>query len=208
MNVFISWPGERSKHVAEALRQWLKHVINALDPWISVADIGNGMRWRDHVAARLKASDVGIICLTPENLRSEWLLFEAGALSKAIDTSYVCPLLIGLEPSDITGPLAQFQATRANRQEIRKLLLTINSALGQNARPDNELEEAFDVFWPKLEEKFPKRPHPPAAAPRPRNPRGDSWNRERTVEKSGHKSDTRPLGGWKWQDQPIRSGVA
>lgn len=154
MNVFISWSGDRSRCVAEALRPWLKQVINVLDPWISIADIGNGTRWRDHVAARLKASDFGIICLTPENLRSEWLLFEAGALSKAIDTAYVCPLLIGLEPSDISGPLAQFQATRAIRQEMRKLVLTINSALGALRRPDQELEEAFEVWWPKLERKI------------------------------------------------------
>jgi len=154
MNVFISWSGERSRCVAEALRSWLKQVINVLEPWISVADIGTGTRWRDHVAARLKASDFGIICLTPENLRSEWLLFEAGALSKAIDTAYVCPLLIGLDPSDVSGPLAQSQATRATREEMRKLVLTINSALGAMRRPDQELEEAFEVWWPKLERKI------------------------------------------------------
>ena len=154
MNVFISWSSERSKYVAEALRPWLKQVINVLEPWISVADIEKGTRWRDHVATRLKASDFGIICLTPENLRSEWLLFEAGALSKAIDTAYVCPLLIGLEPSDITGPLAQFQAARANREDIWKLLVTINAALGGLQRPDQELEEAFEVWWPHLERKI------------------------------------------------------
>lgn len=169
MNVFISWSGERSKCLAEVLRHWLKQLINALDPWISVADIGNGTRWRDHVAARLKTSDIGIICLTPGNLRSEWLLFEAGALSKAIETAYVCPLLIDLEPSDISGPLAQFQATRANREEIKKLVWTINSALGLNARPDHELLEAFEVWWPKLEFQLKHLP-PETDASRPHRP--------------------------------------
>src|SRR6185437_15204816 len=105
MDVFISWSGNRSKSLAEALRKWLKEVINAVDPWLSVADIEKGARWRDCVASRLKTSDMGIICVTPGNLKSEWLLFEAGALSKAMDTAHVCPLLIGLEPSDVSGPL-------------------------------------------------------------------------------------------------------
>jgi hypothetical protein len=169
MNVFISWSGERSRCFAEALRSWLKQLINVLDPWMSVADIDKGTRWRDHVAARLKTSDIGIICLTPTNLRSEWLLFEAGALSKAIDTAYVCTLLIDLEPSDISGPLAQFQATRANRNEIRDLVRTINSALGLQGRSDHELDEAFEVWWPKLEQHL---SHLPAesSSPLPQRP--------------------------------------
>ncbi len=85
---------------------------------------------------------------------------------KAIDTAYVCPLLIDLEPSDVGGPLAQFQATRATKDEIRKLVRTINSALGTNARPDHELDEAFEVWWPKLEGQLMQLP-PEVSPPRP-----------------------------------------
>ncbi len=81
-------------------------------------------------------------------------VFRGGTLLKAIDTAYVCPLLIGLEPSDISGPWAQFQAVRATREDMRKLLMTINSALGGMRRADWELEEAFEVWWPDLESKI------------------------------------------------------
>jgi hypothetical protein len=113
VEVFISWSGERSKCVAEALRNWIPKIINAVLPWLSSADIDKGARWSADVASKLESSKVGIICLTPSNVHSDWILFEAGALSKILKNTFVCPLLIGMEPSDIKGPLAQFQATRS-----------------------------------------------------------------------------------------------
>jgi hypothetical protein len=158
MDVFISWSGERSKGAAEALRTWLPKVINALKPWLSATDIDKGSRWSTDVARRLEQAKFGIICLTPGNLHSDWILFEAGALSKTLENTYVCPLLFGLQPADVKGPLAQFQATRAIKEEVRKLLQTINSALGTQSLPEIHLNEAFDVWWPKLDEQFQNLP--------------------------------------------------
>jgi hypothetical protein len=97
MDVFISWSGERSRVAAEALRAWLPKIINAIKPWLSSADIDKGARWSTDVASRLEAAKAGIICLTQNNLHSDWILFEAGALSKTLQNTYVCPFLIGLE---------------------------------------------------------------------------------------------------------------
>jgi hypothetical protein len=83
MLVFISWSGLRSKHVAEALEDWLAQVIQAVEPWIS-QDIDKGSRWGAEIADRLERSKVGIICLTKNNLNSKWIHYEAGALSKAM----------------------------------------------------------------------------------------------------------------------------
>jgi hypothetical protein len=151
MDVFISWSGERSRAVAEALRNWLPKIINAIKPWLSSEDIDKGARWGTDVASRLENAKAGIICLTPSNLHSDWILFEAGALSKTLQNTYVCPLLIGLEPSDIKPPLAQFQATRSVKDDILKLLKTLNAALDEGALTDAHIDEAFGVWWPKLE---------------------------------------------------------
>jgi hypothetical protein len=151
MDVFISWSGERSRAAAEALRGWLPKIINAIKPWLSSEDIDKGARWSTDVASRLEAAKAGIICLTPSNLHSDWILFEAGALSKTLNNTFVCPFLIGLDPSDVKPPLAQFQATKTTKHDVLKLLKTLNSALGDNALPETHIDEAFDVWWPKLE---------------------------------------------------------
>jgi len=110
------------------------------------------------VAARLNAAKAGIICLTPNNLHSDWILFEAGALSKAIENANVCTLLIGLEPSDLEPPLSQFQATKAEEADILKLLQTLNKGLGENALPPEHVAEAFEMCWPKLKSELEKLP--------------------------------------------------
>lgn len=133
MKVFISWSGERSKAVAEALHDWLPNVIQTVRPWVSLADIEKGTRWSTDIAAQLEECRIGLICLTPENLSAPWLLFEAGALSKTLEKTFVCPYLVNLQPADVRGPLSQFQMTTAEKEETRKLLHTINKALGEQA---------------------------------------------------------------------------
>jgi hypothetical protein len=154
MRVFISWSGERSENIAKTLRDWLPNVIQALEPWMSASDIEQGTRWSTEIAAQLQESRVGIICLTPENLKEPWILFESGALSKTLDKTYVCTYLVGLEPADLSWPLAMFQATKADEQSTRKLLHTINSALEKHALPETRLNDIFNVWWPKLAEKL------------------------------------------------------
>ncbi len=166
MDVFVSWSGKRSGAAAEALRDWLPKIINALKPWLSAADIDKGARWGSEIATKLKECKAGIICLTPENLHSDWLLFEAGAISKAIENTYVCPFLIGLEPADVGQPLAQFQATRATKDEVLALVKSLNGALTQAALPESHINEAFEVWWPKLESKLRTLPVDENAPPR------------------------------------------
>jgi hypothetical protein len=56
-----------------------------------------------------------------------------------------------MEPTDIEGPLTRFQATTFSKPEIRQLLTTINAAAGENALKDADLDEAFEMWWPRLE---------------------------------------------------------
>lgn len=154
MKVFISWSGERSRAVAQALRDWLPNVIQAIEPWMSEADIAKGARWGLDMARELDETRVGIICLTRENLNAPWILFEAGALSKTLAETYVCPYLLDVGPADLEGPLAQFQAAVANGEDTRKLVQTINRALRDEALSEERVNKAFEVWWPELEENL------------------------------------------------------
>ena len=152
-NVFISWSGERSLTIAKKLREWLPRVVQATKPWMSDADIEKGSRGLNELAKALNATTVGIVCLTPENLETAWVLFEAGALSKAIDDSNrLCTYLLdGLKPEDIKPPLGMFQATRATKEDTRRLVRTVNSSVSPNPVKEDDLDALFDAMWPDLE---------------------------------------------------------
>jgi hypothetical protein len=158
MKIFISWSGTRSHAVAEALRDWLPCVITSIQPWISSADIEKGAQWSSEIATALKESQVGIICLTPENLNAPWLLFESGALSKSIEATRVCTYLYEMTATGVGQPLAQFQATQATQQDTFKLLNTINRGLGEGKLEDARLEKIFARWWPDLEATLTKIP--------------------------------------------------
>jgi hypothetical protein len=169
MKVFISWSGEQSLAVAKALRGWLPQVIQVVTPWMSAEDIERGARWSVDIAQQLEECRVGLICLTPENREAPWILFEAGALAKTLDHTFVCPYLLGLHASDLQGPLVQFQATRAEKEETRKLLHTINKAVAlvanEQALSEGHLNAAFEKWWPDLDIQL--RAIPPAPMPSP-----------------------------------------
>ena len=71
MKVFISWSGDRSQAVANAFKEWLPMVLQYVEPWVSEKDINAGERWAQMIAGELEQANFGIICLTPENLKSE-----------------------------------------------------------------------------------------------------------------------------------------
>lgn len=171
-NVFISWSGERSRAAAEALRGWIPIVLQAAKPWMSETDIEKGSRGLDEVGRALEGMKVGIICLTPENLTSEWISFEAGALSKTLDTkTRVCTyLLAGLQPQDVEPPLGLFQATRAEKEDTRKLIHTINKHLDVTPVADDNLNTLFAKMWPDLEDKLSALPKPEKIVTATRSP--------------------------------------
>jgi hypothetical protein len=159
MNLFISWSGEKSYAVAEALRSWIPKVIQAIKPFLSKKDINKGTQWREEISSKLDDAHAGIFCLTNDNLTSPWLNFEAGAISKAGgDRTYVCTYLFEINSTDVIEPLAQFQHTLANKEETRSLIKTLNRALQDNGLQgfleERTLDEIFETFWPQLEESL------------------------------------------------------
>src|SRR5436305_7849147 len=142
MKLFISWSGERSKALAQALREWLPYVLQYVEPWLSEVDIEAGARWWQEVAQTLETYNFGVICVTPENLNAPWVLFEAGALSKSMQGGRVIPLLFGLEFRDFAGPLAQFHAKRVDRAGLSEVIHSINRTANY-AITEDKAERAF-----------------------------------------------------------------
>ena len=151
MKVFISWSGNKSHRVALVFREWLPSVIQSIVPYVSSEDIDKGARWSSDIAKELEDSTFGILCVTKDNLNAPWLSFEAGALSKTMDKSFVTPFLFDIKRSEVNGPILQFQPTIFEKEDIKKLLLTLNKACGEDGISEAMLEKAFEVWYPTLE---------------------------------------------------------
>jgi len=163
MKLFISWSGKRSMSVAAALRNWLKMILQAIEPWMSEIDLKAGQRWTPELEGELSKAVFGISCVTPKNRNAPWLLFEAGALATQVkDKAFLCPYLIDLDKSDLDYPLAQFQAKKWDRDGTLGLVRGINSAI-QETEPKSAVSEAiledlFKALWPKLEKDYADAP--------------------------------------------------
>ena len=106
--------------------------------------ISAGARWGQELSEQLETSNFGIVCLTPENLNSSWLIFEAGALSKAIRNSRVVPYRFGLKSVDVEPPMAQFQSVDADEEGTRTLVMSIHDSVETKLSP-SQLEETFQA---------------------------------------------------------------
>ncbi|MAF08973.1 hypothetical protein CMK11_00845 [Candidatus Poribacteria bacterium] len=155
MDVFISWSGESSRQIGDALDKWIPTVIQGTKTFFTPADIEKGARWADELAQKLDEAQVGLFCLTRESLDSDWLKFEAGAISKSRASAHVCPILCGIDVADLPAPLATFQSTPFTKQGIRDSLGTINRLLAGDRAPDltNEsLDMLFEAMWSTLDD--------------------------------------------------------
>lgn len=153
MKIFLSWSGVKSHKVALILEKWIPRIIQSVKPYVS-SEMSKGIKWDEDIGKQLEENHFGIICLTKENLKSEWIHFEAGALSKTKGFANVCTFLLDINPTDVKPPLASFQSTKNEKGDIYKLVQTINSKLSLNNETSLEetfLNETFETFFHKLD---------------------------------------------------------
>ncbi|MFH1958310.1 MAG: hypothetical protein ABIJ15_07545 [bacterium] len=153
MKVFVSWSGTMSQQIAALFHKYLPCMLQNLEVFMSKHDIESGVRWASTLAGELEQTDFGILCLTPSNLSSDWLLFEGGALSKKIEGRACGVLSGGLTATSVTGPLAQFQHRPFEKDELRHLLSDLNAKAQPSLQP-SQLDLVFDKWWPDLEKNY------------------------------------------------------
>jgi TIR domain len=152
MRLFISWSGRRSQRLAEMLKKWLETHFSGygISAFVS-SDIRKGSLWLAAVNAELQQADAGLFCLTAKSLDSEWVLFEAGALSTAValhtGEARIFTYLLGVDPAALPGPLSVYQSTVATKEDTFGL---INSLLGDLVGT-GAFAAAWDDLWPRLQ---------------------------------------------------------
>ena len=152
MKLFISWSGTYSQKVAGVLKRWIPGVLQSVDVFYSPDDIGKGENWNNRLLKELEECNYGIICLTPENVVAPWIHFEAGSLAKAMD-SRVSALMLGINTSDVKGPLSRFQNTRFEEKDVHALIRSINDAT-EHPLSSEALSYIFKIMWPHLQQEI------------------------------------------------------
>jgi hypothetical protein len=153
MKVFLGWSGARSKALANVIGAFIEALVPDCHVFFSPSDIDKGRQWRGAVAQQLQESDAGVWCLTSRSLKSFWIPFEAGAISKASTPSRVCPLLFGMAPSKLPSPLADFHTATFEKAEVWSLIKSLWPADGPNAADLERRRGVFDRLWSGLQKE-------------------------------------------------------
>ena len=135
MKLFLSWSGERSKEFAKATRMWMETIFDEeIEYFMSDEDVNPGQRWIKELSNSLDETDLGILCLTSENLSSQWISFEAGWLAKRLGDGTVFPLLLDIDLDQVSGPLSEFQCKRADLKGMQDIARAINDKLDKSIK--------------------------------------------------------------------------
>ena len=150
MQIFISWSGDASKRCAEALRDWLPYMNQAITPFVSSQDISKGERGLNKIASQLQECSFGIVCVTRDNQSAPWINFESGALSRELGESSLIPFLLDMPIKDLSGPLTQFQATDSSSEsDVWAMVKSINDKCTATVEQER-LKNTFERFWEDL----------------------------------------------------------
>jgi hypothetical protein len=152
-NVFVSWSGEASGRIANEFSQFIIDVVPRAKVFLS-KEIERGKLWSVKIAEALQKCEIGVICLTPDNLASPWVHYEAGALAKTLgERTRLCSYLLdGLSVKDLKEPLSEFQASKPDKDSTRELLRSINTAInGDDAASKEIVDKLFALHWREFE---------------------------------------------------------
>jgi hypothetical protein len=131
--IFISWSKSYSKAVALVLERHLPELLDGIDIFMSDKDIDPGQRSMKVLEQQLADTSYGLLVVTSENQSEPWLNFEAGALSRQVSNDLegvplIVPLLVDIDtPTQLTGPISQFQAVRLDESGLNRVARQISA---------------------------------------------------------------------------------
>jgi len=136
--IFISWSGDYAESVATLLRDWLTTAYQRIDVFFSPDSIEKGARPLSKIEAELTNCIAAVVVVTADSMKSAWVNYEVGALSSLPlpdgRPRLVIPLLVGVDrPTDVIGPLSQFQAVLMNLLDFKRMIASLNGVLGMES---------------------------------------------------------------------------
>lgn len=171
--IFVSWSGEQARQAGLVISNWLQEIYQRVDVFYSPESIDKGLRGYVEIQAAISRAVAAIVVVTPESSVAPWVNYEAGALSmQAVDGGgerKVVPFLVGLDsPADVTGPLTLFQMATRRRDEVVKMVASLNKVMGIDP---GRAERMVDSAWDQLDSGLEEISFDPAEIPEARTER-------------------------------------
>jgi hypothetical protein len=155
VKVFISWSGNRSRVVAEALKTLIKNVLPDVKAWVSSENLAPGVLWSPQILKEIAEASGGILCLTKENMTRPWILFEAGGLAALFQGREVYPYLLDFSPTELPAPLSLLNASASDLKGTLSVLLAINNQRTDGKKLEEEfIKGVFGRFWPAFAKRL------------------------------------------------------
>lgn len=146
MKIFISWSKNKSRCLAEETKKLIKNTLgNSVELFFS-PDMYKGTCVDNVIHENLLKSERCIVCITAENFKNPWLMYEAGVVYGAnhskVQRGIVIPILFEYIPewsSWIDKPLNRYVPIRLQGQnynyeqgksEVKKFLTELADELG------------------------------------------------------------------------------
>ncbi len=80
MKIFISWSKEKGKALAKATKQFLENTLGNDIEFFFSPEMYKGTRVDHEIHSNLLDSDKCLVCITSENFKNPWLMYEAGVV--------------------------------------------------------------------------------------------------------------------------------
>ena len=145
VEIFLAWSGERSKEIAECLASWLRALFgkDRLTLFFST-EIRAGRWWFDELERALDNSQLGILCMTPENLESYGIHYEAYRLLRQKDRGATVLTFLLERDVQMPIPLGRLNPLYGNRDGACALAEIVAKELRVKPR-------FFEKAWSDLE---------------------------------------------------------
>lgn len=153
MKIFISWSKDKSRRLALATKKLLENTLsNAIEVFFS-PDMYKGTCVDNEIHRNLIESEKCIVCITAENFKNPWLMYEAGVVYGAHFNSpgegVVIPILFEHIPSWsswVDKPLNRYVPIRMDndsnisKDDFKKFITELSTLSGSRIR-------SFEKNW-------------------------------------------------------------
>jgi hypothetical protein len=151
VRVFLSWSGETSRLLANALADGMRILSDRIDPWLS-EDLEPGGEWARMLIPQIRKARLAVLCLTVRNAGASWISFETGVYYTSRLRKGVIPYLLDFTDTELPFPLGLFQSLHADWRGTKALFVRVGQLAGID---EAEVEERFATdIWPQLNDQL------------------------------------------------------